>query len=73
VQRITRLNPLDDNAMTCCHCYITYLHLLAFNDIIGDPVLCIASDGFSLLHFALCSVALPLHNASHTIMWPASQ
>lgn len=65
---MTRLNPPDDNAMTrCCYCYITHLHLLALNDIIGDPVLCIASDGFGLLHFALCLVALPLHNASHMI------
>lgn len=73
VAQMTRLNPSNDNAMTCyCPCYITYLHPLALNDIIGDPVLCIASDGFGLLHFALCFVALPLHNASHMIMWPAS-
>jgi hypothetical protein len=57
--------------MICCHCYITYLHPLALNEMIGDPVLCIASDGFGLLHFALCFVAVPLHNASHTIMWSA--
>lgn len=74
VAHMTRLNPPDDNAMTCCcHCYIIYLHPLALNDRIGDPVLCIASDGFGLLHSALCFVAVPLHNAPHTIMWPASR